>query len=846
MNIAIDVLAILGPDSKNRGIGNYTTSQLKKLFELDKTNRYFLFNFIEDVNLKDILNYSDNVSEHYFSAGKNNFLLNDKEYKEIVGDIIKQFIVTNQIDVFYVTAPFDRHISYDIDWFNGVKTVVTLYDIIPYVFKDRYLRDKTGYAEYMNCINNIKQFDKILAISQSAKNDFMEHFKTDSSQLDVIYAGIDECYTNLNLSTEDKEQIRKKYDIQAEFIMCTGGDDDRKNIAELIKAYSKLPKNLIDKYQLVIACKLSQSSVDRYFDIASKNNVRNRLILTNFVPLDHLIRLYNMAHIVAFPSQYEGFGLPVIEAMACGTAVLTSNNSSLGEIAQDAAVLVDPFDTKDITRGLIEILERTDLDNLVSKGHERLKLFQWEKVASDTLHAFEELRVPSKLPNREIAKGDQKRKIAFFTPLPPKQSGIADYSVDILNGLAEYFLIDVYIDKGYVADCKLSEGIEVYCYDKFADQKDGYIDIVYQVGNSEYHSYMFPYIKSFPGTVVLHDYNLHGVIHYLTAKKGDLKRYKEYLREDHDNDFVNGYINDISSGRSGLKIFEIASNGFVVNHANKIIVHSDYAKKRLLEKSISYNVKKIPHYTNISTLNDNKNKVRRDLGIGEEQTVLSAFGHIHETKRIMPLLKSFKKLLEIDEGLLLCLVGKPAPDIKQELEQFISNNNMKDKVIITGYVELTTFEDYIDATDICLNLRYPYNGETSGSFMRMLAKEKCTVINDIGSFSEVPDNCCVKLPSPEVMHDSQEVEMIFSSLNKLISNKDMVIEIGKNARIYAEQYLSLEKVAKQYADFINEERTSSLTDELIENIVKKINSSQWDNNSLNQLSATLAYAKSGI
>ncbi|UHA71656.1 glycosyltransferase [Paenibacillus sp. 481] len=842
MNIAIDVLAILGPDSKNRGIGNYTTSQLKKLFEIDKDNRYFLLNFIEDVSLKELLHYSDNVSEHYFYAGEGNILLKNREYKPIIGDVVKQFIKQNEIDVFYVTAPFDRHISYDADWLSGVKTVVTLYDIIPYVFKERYLSNKTGYTEYMSCIHNIERFDKILAISQSAKDDFIEHFKTVNDQIDVIYAGIDEWYTNLNMTDEDKKHIRKQYNIQDEFIMCTGGDDDRKNISELIKAYAKMPKHLIDKYQLVIACRLSQSSVERYHDIANKNNVRDRLILTNFVPLDHLIKLYNMAHVVAFPSQYEGFGLPVIEAMACSTAVLTSNNSSLGEIARDAAILVDPFDRKDITRGLVEILESADLNDLVAKGHERLNLFQWEKVARDTLHAFESIMKNEK---EEVVESE-KRKIAFFTPLPPKQSGIADYSLDILNELVNYFSIDVYIDKGYVVECKLNDGIDVYSHDKFAANRNKYADIVYQVGNSDYHSYMFPYIKKYSGTVVLHDYNLHGVIHYLTARKGDLKSYKELLCEDNSNEFVANYINDISSGNSGLKIFEIASNGMVANYADKIIVHSEYVKKLLLEKNISHHVGKIPHYANVTDLNNDINEIRAKLNIADSHIVLSAFGHIHETKRIMPILKAFKKLLELKEDLLLCLVGKPSPDIKQELEQYIMSNKLEDKVIVTGYVDLTTFEDYIDATDICLNLRYPYNGETSGSFMRILAKGKCAVINDVGSFSEVPDDCCVKLSSPENTHETREIDMVYHSLKELISDKELVDNIGINARQYAENELDIKKISKKYADFIKEDTTSSLTDTLIDAIVEETKSSQWNNRNLYQLSATLAYAKSGM
>ncbi|RKJ22013.1 glycosyltransferase, partial [Butyricicoccus sp. 1XD8-22] len=126
-------------------------------------------------------------------------------------------------------------------------------------------------------------------------------------------------------------------------------DDFRKNIEGLIVAFSKMPQSILHEYQLVVACKLSEASEAYYYEVAKKHNVRDRIILTNFVPTNHLILLYNLAHVVAFPSKYEGFGLPVVESMACGTPVLTSNNSSLGEISEGAAVLVDPFDINDIT-----------------------------------------------------------------------------------------------------------------------------------------------------------------------------------------------------------------------------------------------------------------------------------------------------------------------------------------------------------------------------------------------------------------------------------------------------------------------------------------------------------------
>lgn len=840
MNIAIDVLAILGIGSKNRGIGNYSTSQLKHLFKLDKENKYFLLNLYDDSNLKELLEYSENVKEFYYYVGNNGLLEKTAAHQKLVGNIVRNFIKEHSIDVFYLTSPFDGTVLYENEWLEGTKTVATVYDIIPYLFKEKYLTDKIFYKEYVGCLDNLRSIDKLLAISNSAKDDLVTQANFSRGNIEVIYAGVDDCFSVIDISIDDEEKIKKKYEIQKKFIMCTGGDDDRKNIGELIIAFSKMPKRLLDEYQLVVACKLSQPSEERYRLLAKKHNIGDRLILTNFIPLDDLIILYNLAHIVAFPSKYEGFGLPVVEAMACGTPVLTSNNSSLGEIAENAAILVNPFDTEDITRGLLEILEKTNLTQLVELGYERIKMFNWDKVALDTLNSF--ISLNNSIPDKQFDFVQE--RIAFFSPLPPLQSGISDYSVELINELSNHFYIDIYIDGDYTSNVDFKNNISVYSHNHFKKNKDNYIDIIYQMGNSEYHFYMLDYIKKYPGTVVLHDYNLHGLMYHQMSVKNNVSIYKQYLYEDYDKGFVNNYVNDILSGKTIAKEFELPSNGLVTNYAKKIIVHSDYSKRKLLEENISRDVTKILHYApGREQLND-KNECRKLLNMPEDKFILSTFGHIHETKRIIPILKAFQMLTQQNDDVILYLVGKPSPSIENVVSQFVVEGKLEDKVKITGYIDLNLFETYIGATDICLNLRFPYNGETSGSLMRILSTGKCVLVNDLGSFSEIPDNCCVKLESPEKMPEKHEVKMIYHKLQELISNPSMLRDIATNALEYAKSNLGIKDISKQYEEVINREPKLNLTEEILGELIKSM---QRNRNAtieeLYNLSLSLAYSK---
>lgn len=843
MNIAFDDMAMLGSMSKNRGIGNYALSQFRKMIERDRNNQYFFLNLLEEFSLSDFVDHAENLHEFYFYTGKDNYLLMDPCYSAVIGDVIQNFIQEHQIDVFYITSPFEgRSPLYQREWFAHTKVVATVYDIIPYLMKEHYLANASAYQFYMKRIEMLRWVDRCLVISNSVKNDLLEHLQFEPDKIDVIYGAADECYCNIVVSENEKDALFQRYAIESSYIMCTGGDDERKNLEGLILAYALLPEQLIDQYQLVIVCKLTESSFNRYTKLIEKKRLTGRVILTNFIPNEDLIVLYNLAYLLAFPSKYEGFGLPIVEAWACGTPVLTSNNSSLGEIAGDAAVQVDPFSVEDVARGLIEALTNTDLSALRNKGMERLKHFQWDVVADLTISFLEKEHLLQKeeAPSPKLER--KKARLAFFTPLPPVKSGISDYSVDILNAISDSFEIDVFIDDGYQPDRLLDRSIHVYHHREF--RVDRYDYVLFQVGNSEYHSYMFPYIAKYGGIVVLHDYNLHSVAHYESSrrKNSGLSLYREFLLTDYPVGYVTEYLQKLKSGKSGVRVFEIEVNGFVVNYANKIIVHSDEAKAKLLQRNIGRNVKKIHSYAKIEPLKDS-DIAKTELGIPKDQVVLASFGHIQKTKRTIPTIKAFHRLCKKYKNAHFYFVGSPDLTVRDELYQYIKDNQLENNVTITGYVGLDEFARYIDATDICVNLRYPSNGETSGSLMRTLAKGKCVMVNDIGSFREIPDECCVKLPSPESMVERQEVELIYQAFERLLSEKDYWMEISANARAYAEQYLDLDRIAGQYVSYIQDNRNPALTEDMLVKLKNEIQAQNYTISQIQQLGHTLGYSK---
>jgi glycosyltransferase involved in cell wall biosynthesis len=322
--------------------------------------------------------------------------------------------------------------------------------------------------------------------------------------------------------------------------------------------------------------------------------------------------------------------------------------------------------------------------------------------------------------------------------------------------------------------------------------------------------------------------------------------YEKLLSFDYPQSEIEKILARIMNGDPAVA-FEYPSNGFVTRHADRLIVHNNYSKKKLLEKNIESDVQLIYSYAHIPKENPTENKkcARKSLGISPEHFVVAAFGHIHDIKRFMPSLKALCHLMRENENVRAVYAGKLDPGIKDRFLSYIAENKLTDKVTVTGYTELENFLLYIDAADICMNLRYPYNGETSGSLMRLLAKGKCTLLNNLGSFSEIPDDCCVKLPSPQSMGEQEEVERIYEALRDLIDNPEKCSLIGGNARRYAEEYLDIKKIAKRYWQVLDAPPRKVLTNKVLLQLREEFLQQLPDDKDTFQFARTIAYGKTG-
>lgn len=357
---------------RGTGIGTYTHELIRSLSNADYNNDYLVF-----MPQCDSLNNLQNnfKIEPVESASSNSFW-----------DDIKMPNIINNSDMELYHVPQ-----------NGVglssnikcKKVITLHDIIPLrmpeTVSDRYLRIFND--ELPQILDNC---DGIITVSEFSKNDISKEFNFPLDNIYVTALAAEDIYKPLS-KRECKELITQKYGIEENFILYVGGFSPRKNILGLIEAYSKLPNNLKEKYKLVVIGRKGPS-YDKYKARTETLNISDKVIFTDFVPLCDMPLFYNATEVLVYPSFYEGFGLPPVEAMACGTPVIASNVTSLPEVCYKSALLIDPNNIDSLAYDIERVLSNSLLRlTMVKKSLTRSGDFSWHKTALNTISAYKNI-----------------------------------------------------------------------------------------------------------------------------------------------------------------------------------------------------------------------------------------------------------------------------------------------------------------------------------------------------------------------------------------------------------------------------------------------------------------------
>ena len=355
---------------KGSGIGTYTENLLRELLNIDTKNNYSIFWTGE--NYED---YKKDNSKIIFTSKKHGTFYENYYYPN--------YIKENNIDM--------HHIPQNGIGLNELYTsliVVTIHDLIPYILPETVGR---GYLErFLRDMPLIVRNSKvILTVSEYSKRDIIKFFPfVNEEKIFVTPLAANKSYKPLN-KINCIEYIKNKYSIDSPFILYIGGFSTRKNVKELIIAFNKIQKSLKKDYKLVLCGSIRDEGV-KLQNLCKELLIDDKIIFTGFVPDDELPLFYNAAEVFVYPSLYEGFGLPPLEAMSCATPVITSNLTSIPEVTNDCAILINPFDNDELASSILNLLNsKSLLQEYAEKGYNNSLNFTWQNTAINTLKAYE-------------------------------------------------------------------------------------------------------------------------------------------------------------------------------------------------------------------------------------------------------------------------------------------------------------------------------------------------------------------------------------------------------------------------------------------------------------------------
>ncbi len=372
MRIMIDARSV---DTRQSGVGNYVTHLIKGLREIDKKSHYVL---MVTAKQKDkIIETFPSFDTYTVPFSNENHILGDAWEFWMLPKLLKK----KSIDVFhgpaFLAPPFQ----------NGFRSVATIHDLVAFHHPKTI---PAKYAIYMRFLIRmmIKRAGRIITDTACIKEEIIDFFKIDPTRIFPVPIAVSEQFRPL----EDQglvDQVKKRYGIQKRYFLYVGNIEPRKNLSRLFLACDSIREKLSDDFQLVVTGKKGWLYRE-IFETLAGTAFRENIVFTRYVKKEDVPALYNGADFFVFPSIYEGFGLPILEAMRCGTPVITSRASSMPEVAGDAALFVDPFKSSDIAEKILTLAFNESLQrNLREKGFKQAAKFSWERTARLTQQVYE-------------------------------------------------------------------------------------------------------------------------------------------------------------------------------------------------------------------------------------------------------------------------------------------------------------------------------------------------------------------------------------------------------------------------------------------------------------------------
>jgi glycosyltransferase involved in cell wall biosynthesis/SAM-dependent methyltransferase len=826
MRIGLDFRFLsFGRSALNRGVGRYSQQQLREVLRLDNQNQYILVcrPDADKSRLDPAIKAARNVTTVKIPAAlckPNPAAYQPEEYLR-TGSQFQRWLDQLDLDLYHVPVPF-LFIEPMLVAHDCCPVVFNHYDLIPLVYPDQYLPGDPGapmrrfFSRVCRCLRHA---DRLLAISEFSRQEACAYLGIERERISLAYPFAEECFRPLaqdevwsRLSSLGR---RTGTPIPEGFVLCVSHLHHAKNLRTLLRAFGLLPESWRARHPLVLAFDTTpeEQAVLRVW--LKEFGIADTALPTGFVSDDEMAALYNAAHLFVHPSRHEGFGLPVLEAMQCGAPVIAARAGALPEVVSDAGVLVNPDEPAAFAQA-IETLARDEARrrSLKEVSLRQATRFSPRSLGESTLACYETAQRASR-----IQVGQRRPRIAMWTPLPPQESGVADYSRELVPFLAQWSDIELFVDSGFEPSARMADGFRVYHHSAFDRRRalNGFDLVIYQMGASHFHVFMEEAVRKVPGVVVLHDLTWSHVLYHLRGTGTLSRNFKKSLSRLEDPAAVRVFEQIEKSG-SGAR--EEALEGFLTSHpmlgeivggSRAVIVHYPDAKRELEARCPGSKVFWFPMGVKdaIAGVEIPVPALRERHGLSVDAYVIGIFGIAHPVKRIEVVLEALARLQ---------LAGRRDPDDKslhnaqlvivgaftsREYEARVRTRALElglgQSVHLLGSVADRQWDELLVACDVVVNLRYPFRKQMSATLMRAIAAGKPVAVTKLEEWAFLPTSFCAFVP----VGDS-EASVLASFLEPLARDPRMREEMSRAAREYYLEHATLWRMSENYRTVVEE------------------------------------------
>jgi glycosyltransferase involved in cell wall biosynthesis len=614
---------------------------------------------------------------------------------------------------------------------GSASLATVLYDLIPLRYPEHYLADPITRRRYSARCELVRGADAVLAISEQTARDATDLLGIAPRRVHVVGCAPSGDFRPPDDRATARRDIEARFpDLAARFVLCPGGADWRKNLRGLVDGWAATRDAVDDgTVELVITGQL-RAHHDEIVDHARRAGVDGSLRLAGRVSEEDLRLLYQTAHLVVFPSWFEGYGLPVMEARRSGTAVVASRNSSLVELLPDHA-LFDLDDPGDLARHLTRALEDPTWTATLREvpdppGH------TWAEVADRTAAVLDGLTRRPRGRRRRL-------QLAVVAPLPPQPSGVADHSMRLLAALAPHADVHAFTDDLSLVRPPDGVGLHRLAHLGRAGATRGQFDaVVHCWGNSEIHAPMLPALREWPGIVLAHDVAVAGLYDWCSRHRPDLVDDASFAQLLH-----RAYGDRLPLalwGADDLSYLDadacgLTMAGEAIDRAERYLTHSLAAASLARDErpSLGDRVDVVPFAF------PPPRAPRSPERVGDPP-VVATFGIVSLTKCVDLVVDAFAVLAARHPTAILAFVGHVGHGLRTDLQRRAETHGFADRLVCTGRVPPETYEQWLSITDVAVQLRRSWGGEASAATADTMAWGVPTVVSDIGWARELPSD----------------------------------------------------------------------------------------------------------